>query len=260
MRTLVLLIVLALAAGACTGGGAASPPETAAAVSAAAVAAAAVSTTQTTSPASTVPASNTVTTLPVTSTTVAVFSAEILPVDEEIAARMPYSWHEGCPVGLGDLRLLRIPYYDMSGTVRTGELVVNADVAEGVVIVFEALFDAQFPIERMELVDVYGGDDLASMQADNTSAFNCRFVEGTNHWSEHAFGRAIDINPLINPWVRGATVSPAEGAPYVDRSLDVPGMIHDGDVVVTAFAGIGWVWGGTWRSSKDYQHFSQSGR
>lgn len=148
----------------------------------------------------------------------------------------------------------------MEGAARVGELVVNVDVADDVVAVFETLFEAGFPIERMELVDVFGGDDLASMRANNTSAFNCRYVDGTTRWSEHAYGRAIDINPLLNPWIRGATVSPPEGERYSDRSLEMPGMIHDGDVVVDAFAAIGWEWGGTWRTSKDYQHFSASGR
>ena len=189
-----------------------------------------------------------------------VTAVEVLPIDDETAARMQFSWHAGCPVGLESLRLLRLPYHDMQGAARVGELVVNVDVADDVVAVFETLFEAGFPIERMELVDVYVGDDLASMRANNTSAFNCRYVDGTTRWSEHAYGRAIDINPLLKPWVRGSQVSPPEGAVYVDRSLEMPGMIHDGDVVVDAFVAIGWGWGGIWRTSKDYQHFSANGR
>ena len=98
------------------------------------------------------------------------------------------------------------------------------------------------------------------MAANNTSAFNCRPTTGGSSWSEHSFGTAIDVNPLVNPYVRGAIVLPPEGAAYSDRSLDVSGMIHSGDKVVEAFAAHGWVWGGTWSSPKDYQHFSTSGR
>lgn len=188
------------------------------------------------------------------------FSAEILMIDAETTVRMTSSWREGCPVPLKDLRLLRLAHRDFAGEAQIGEMVVAAEVAEDVVSVFERLFDSGFPIERMELVDVYGGDDLASMRADNTSAFNCRKVEGTDRWSEHAYGRAIDINPLLNPWVRGSTVSPPESVQYADRSLDIAGMIRDGDVVVEAFRDIGWTWGGTWSASKDYQHFSETGK
>jgi hypothetical protein len=201
-----------------------------------------------------------VTTTSSTAATSATFQAEVREIDRTAAVRMTYSWHEGCPVGLDQLRLVHLSFYDFSGHVRTGELVVNADVADDVVTAFEMLFDARFPIERMELIDVYEGDDEASMRADNTAAFNCRFVEGTTTWSEHAYGRAIDINPLLNPWVRGAAVDPPEAERYGDRTLQVPGMIHDGDAVVEAFADIGWTWGGTWSSSKDYQHFSSTGR
>jgi hypothetical protein len=126
--------------------------------------------------------------------------------------------------------------------------------------IMETLFDAGFPIEGMEPVDVYDGNDDRSMAANNTSAFNCRATTGGSSWSEHSYGRAIDVNPLVNPYVRGGTVLPPEGARYADRNLDEPGMIHSGDVVVDTFAAHGWVWGGTWSSPKDYQHFSTSGR
>jgi hypothetical protein len=173
---------------------------------------------------------------------------------------MTFSWHEGCPVQLDQLRLLRLSFHDFDENVQTGELVVNADVADAVVGVFSKLFDVGFPIERMDLIDVFQGDDEASMQADNTSGFNCRRVAGTTTWSEHAYGHAIDINPLLNPWVQETAIDPPEAAPYADRTRRVAGMIHDGDAVVDAFAGIGWMWGGTWSSSKDYQHFSSTGR
>jgi hypothetical protein len=165
-------------------------------------------------------------------------------------------------VGLEDLRLLTLLHYGFDGRVHTGELVVHRDVARDVVRVFRALFEAKFPIQRMRLIDVYQGDDDRSMAADNTSGFNCRYATGhPGVWSEHSYGRAVDINPLLNPYVsRDGTVLPDEGRPFADRSRVDPGMIHDGDTVVGAFAAIGWGWGGGWTSFRDYQHFSESGR
>jgi hypothetical protein len=127
--------------------------------------------------------------------------------------------------------------------------------------VFGSLFRARFPIRRMVLVDVYQGDDDGSMAANNTSAFNCRPVTGGTAFSEHSYGWAIDINPVLNPYITsGGGVLPPEGERFADRTLDEPGMIHPGDVVVRAFASIGWRWGGSWSSIKDYQHFSATGR
>lgn len=188
------------------------------------------------------------------------FEATVHEIDDATAARMEHSWREGCPVALEDLRLLELAHFDFAGAVQIGELVVNEDQVEETITVFERLFELQYPIDQMRLVDEFNGDDMLSMQANNTSAFNCRVVAGTNRWSEHAYGRAIDVNPLINPYVRGRRVSPPEGAVYVDRAQDVPGMIQDGDDVVAAFAEVGWSWGGYWASSKDYQHFSSNGR
>jgi hypothetical protein len=174
---------------------------------------------------------------------------------------MSSSWHPGCPVATRDLRLLRLDYWGFDGDVHQGELVVHHDVASSVVRVFGKLFAERFPIERMELVDAFDGDDDRSMAANNTSAFNCRSVTGhPGVWSEHSYGRAIDIDPLQNPYVAGGTVEPPAGASYVDRSRHAPGMIHAGDPTVRAFAAIGWGWGGSWSSIKDYQHFSSTGR
>jgi hypothetical protein len=123
-----------------------------------------------------------------------------------------------------------------------------------------ALYRLHFPIRRVRLVDAYGADDHRSMDADNTSAFNCRFVSGTDRWSEHAYGHAIDVNPRENPYVTSdGHVSPPASAPYVDRSRRVPGLIHRKGPVVAAFAAAGWEWGGNWSWPKDYQHFSKHG-
>ncbi len=170
------------------------------------------------------------------------------------------SWHEGCPVPLRHLRLVRVTYWGLDERAHGGRLAVHRGWADEILGVFERLYERRFPIRRVRLVDRYGADDRASMRHDNTSAFNCRYVSGTTTWSQHAFGRAIDINPVENPYVAGSSVSPRRGRPFVDRSDVRPGMIVKHDVVWRSFHRIGWGWGGTWSTSKDYQHFSANGR
>ena len=166
------------------------------------------------------------------------------------------SWKPGCPVGLDDLRVIRMRYRGFDAKPHMGMLIVNADVAEKTVRAFGKLYDARFPIRRMEPVDAYGGSDDASMAADNTSAFNCRPITGTtDRWSNHSYGRAIDINTIENPYVKGTTVLPTAGAEFLDRTDVRPGMIVAGDVVTAAFAAEGFGWGGDYTSLKDYQHF-----
>jgi hypothetical protein len=170
------------------------------------------------------------------------------------------SWHRGCPVGLDALRLVTLTHWGFDGRVHNGRLVVHRDAVGAITRVFRRLFALRFPIRRMEPVDRYGADDERSMAADNTSAFNCRPLEGTSRWSQHAYGRAVDINPVENPFLNGTRVSPPRGRAFADRTRRVPGMIHAGDAVVRAFAAAGWSWGGNWTSPKDYQHFSANGR
>ncbi|MFT7475212.1 MAG: hypothetical protein ACI81L_002149 [Verrucomicrobiales bacterium] len=188
------------------------------------------------------------------------FASSISPITDEIAARLTHSWREGCPVGLEDLRLLTISHWNYDDRASTGELVVREDFAEEIVGVFHTLFQSRFPIERMEIVDAYQGDDDLSMSANNTSAFNCREVAWKpGVWSNHAFGTAIDINPLVNPYVSNTQVLPREGSAFSDRSVETLGGIYPGDAVTEAMANIGWIWGGTWSSAKDWQHFSAGG-
>jgi hypothetical protein len=189
------------------------------------------------------------------------FRGEISRIDAELARWMTgRSWRPGCPVALRDLRLLTLSYRRFDGKARLGRLIVHADVAHDMVEVFRTLYRARFPIRRMVPVDAYGASDFRSIEADNTSAFNCRFVDGTNRWSEHAYGRAIDVNPIENPYVSSGRTSHPASVRYLDRSRRRPGMAHEGGVLVRAFDGIGWGWGGRWTSVKDYQHFSASGR
>ena len=136
---------------------------------------------------------------------------------------------------------------------------VHPDVVEYMRIVFGAMFAERFPINQMRLVDYFGGDDDESIAANNTSAFNCRPVTGGTGWSRHAYGKAIYINPLWNPYVVDGEVLPPTGAPFVDRRTLLPGMISDGDVVVRTFDELGWRWGGRFQSLVDWQHFDKGG-
>jgi hypothetical protein len=190
------------------------------------------------------------------------FKGSISPLSATVRARMTgTSWRPGCPVPLSDLRLLTVSHWDFDGRVQTGLLVVHEDVAASLLRVLRRLYSARFPIRRMQLVDDYGGNDFLSIEADNTSAFNCRAATGSSRWSEHAYGRAIDVNPIENPYVSSGRTSHRASVTYLDRSQRRPGMAFEDGVLVTAFRSIGWGWGGYWSGSvKDYQHFSASGR
>ncbi len=206
------------------------------------------------SPARTSPATSAVT--PEAAATPATTTAPEPVISPVTAADLGSSWREGCPVGPDQLRRVELTHWGFDDRPHAGALVVDAEVAEGVVTLFRRLYDARFPIRRMEPVDVYGGDDDASMAADNTSAFNCRYAvaPGPPQWSNHAYGRAIDVNPVENPYVLGGAVLPPAGADYLDRATSRPGMAVPGGEVTAAFAAAGWSWGGVW-SSPDYQHF-----
>lgn len=190
------------------------------------------------------------------------YTSAIGRIGPRLQERMTGSSHDPttCPVPFADLRRLEVAYVGFDGSARTGVLVVHRDVAGEVVRIFERLYDARFRIQQMRLVDVYAGDDNASMAANNTSAYNCRTVAGTDTFSDHAYGRAIDLNPVQNPYLRGATVQPPRGGRFVDvdRSPGAStgrGVIGSDDVVTRTFARAGWSWGGDF-SDPDFQHFS----
>lgn len=171
---------------------------------------------------------------------------------------MRHSYRPGCPVPLSELRYLRLRHWAFDGGPKIGELVVHEDAVPAISAAFTKLYAQQFTIRQMRLVDDYGGSDDGSVAADNTSAFNCRTVAGTSRWSQHSYGRAVDINPVENPYVSGSEVSPAAAEAYARRSPLRRGMI--GTDAVAAFRSQGWEWGGFWSSVKDYQHFSSNGR
>lgn len=202
-------------------------------------------------PSTTVPA-------PPTTTAVAAFSGTIAPVT---AADLGASWREGCPVGPDSLRMLTLSYWGFDDRPHLGALVVHADVAQPIVDVFKRLHDARFPIRSMQTVDKFGASDDASMDADNTSGFNCRLAvtSGPASWSVHAFGKAIDVNPVENPYLESGRVLPPVGSAFVNRGDVRPGMAVAGGALVDAFAAAGWQWGGRAGGFTDYQHFSATG-
>lgn len=168
------------------------------------------------------------------------------------------TWHPGCPVGPEDLRQLTLTYIDFNGKQQTGTLIVNKDLSADVLRIFRDLFEHGFPIERMVPIEDYGGDDDASMAANNTSAFNCRDATGKpGIFSNHSWGRAIDINPLINPYVKGDKVLPPAGRRYLDRTKAFKGSILKDSFIVRDFESAGWTWGGRWPDRQDYQHFEK---
>ncbi len=179
---------------------------------------------------------------------------------QERADMTPRVWRRGCPVPLSRLRHVSLPYVGFGGRARRGALVVNASAARDVVAAFRQLYRARFPIRRMKPIQAYGGGDFRSIEADNTSAFNCRPATGSSRWSNHAYGLAIDLNPLENPYVSGGRTSHRRSVPYLDRSPYRKGMIVEGGVVTRAFDARGWGWGGRWSGTIDYQHLSANGR
>jgi len=177
------------------------------------------------------------------------------------AAQLGRSWRPGCPVGPAQLRTVRVSYVGFDGRAHAGSLVVNRRVTADVATVFRRLYAARFPIRRMTPVAAYGGSDTRSMAADNTSAFNCRYAvaPGAKRWSVHAYGEAIDVNTIENPYLEGGRVLPPAGRAYTNRTNARRGMAVAGGALVRAFASVGWLWGGRWSASPDWQHFSRTG-
>ncbi len=166
---------------------------------------------------------------------------------------------DGIEISYDDLRYVGIRHYDFDGNVHDGELIVHRKVAKDVAEIFHELYEAKYPLASVRLVDDFGqpGDDTLSMEANNTSSFCYRRVTGSQTLSRHSYGAAVDINPMLNPYIDGDRVAPENGAQYVDRSLGLPGMIDHDDLCYKVFRRHGWTWGGDWKGDKDYQHFSK---
>ncbi len=183
--------------------------------------------------------------------------ATVAPVT---AAELGTTWRPGCPVEPEQLRRVSLSYIGFDGQTHRGDLIVHEDLAPDVIAIFEQLYRLGYPVEKIRTVDNYSdADDELSMEDNNTSAFNCRTVPGTSEWSPHAYGRAIDINTLVNPCLYASGYfEPTNAAPYLDRSRTDPGLLHKGDPAVHAFTDRGWRWGGEWSAPLDYQHFERT--
>lgn len=184
------------------------------------------------------------------------------PIPDDVFARMQgVSYPEGCPISRDDLRYLRLSYHDFNGNTQLGELVCSKKVADDMTEIFKELYNRGYQIEKMRLIDDYGGDDDLSCADNNTSCFNYRTVAGSNNLSKHALGVAIDINPFYNPYVTYPNgvehISPPGSEPYADRSADFPHKIGPGDDAYELFKSHGFTWGGNWKTLKDYQHFQK---
>jgi hypothetical protein len=186
----------------------------------------------------------------------------IAPIPADAEAKMRQStWHAGCPVDPHDLRQLTVSYWDFNQKSQTGVIYVHKDVAGELEGLFRKLYARHFLIEKISPVENYNGNDDDSMAANNTSAFNCRDTTGKpGTFSNHSWGRAIDINPLTNPYVKGDKVLPAAGRAYLDRTKAFPGSILKDGFVVKEFEAAGWTWGGRWSDRQDYQHFEKPNR
>lgn len=184
---------------------------------------------------------------------------------EDIKARITGSSYpdtqEPLQISYEELSYVHVLHYDFEGQIQEGELICNQAVAQDLVEIFYELYESQYPIEKIRLIDEYSADDEASMADNNTSCFNYRTVPGSTKLSNHSYGFAIDINPLYNPYVRTRDgkelISPDNAVPYADRSADFPHKIDRNDLCYRIFIEHGFTWGGSWNSSKDYQHFEK---
>ena len=185
-----------------------------------------------------------------------IFTREPLPrhIIDQITG---VTFHDNTPFDHDYLTYLTVTHVNFDGESIIGHLIVAADIGDEVLEIFQEIYEGRFPIYSIRLIDYFYASDYLSMAANNSHAFNFRYIAGTNIISRHGFGIAIDINPIQNPYIRGDTVWPAAGAAYLDRSYVRPGMIIPGDVVYTAFTSRGWIWGGHWTTPRDYHHFER---
>ena len=184
----------------------------------------------------------------------------ISPITEGIFARIRgKSFRDDCTLPREDLRCLHVLHVDLDGAEHEGEMIVNCHIAEDVLDILKQLYEAKYPIEKIRLVDEYGADDERSMEDNNSSSFNFRYISHTTRVSKHGLGLAVDINPLYNPYTKivdgRRTIEPANGEPYLDRDADFPYRIDREDLCCRLFFEHGFEWGGDWEDRKDYQHF-----
>ena len=192
------------------------------------------------------------------------FGFGVATISDSLFNRMQgKSYPAGCTVSRNELRLVNVLHIDFEGNTRQGEIICNKAIADDLCEIFHELYRQRYPIERIRPIDYYNADDELSMQANNTSCFCYRVVNGSNKLSAHALGMAIDINPLYNPYVKRRKdgtliIQPKTGRPYTNRKRSFKYKITHQDLVYRLFAQHGFTWGGDWRSLKDYQHFEKN--
>jgi D-alanyl-D-alanine carboxypeptidase len=187
------------------------------------------------------------------------FASVVEDVPAEVLARS--TWEPTCPVPAAELAYVRLTFWGFDDQRHTGELLLHRSVAHGVVGVFRTLYAQRFPFEELRVTTRSELDAPPTGDGNDTGSFVCRPTTGsTTTYSQHAYGLAIDLDPFQNPYTKDDLVLPELASSYLDRDKVRPGMITPDGVVVRAFESIGWTWGGTWSSLKDYQHFSQNGR
>ena len=186
------------------------------------------------------------------------FASSIVPIPYLLKEKMKkVTWVEACPVSIDDLYLLRVLHWTEEKQIVWGEMILTKRVVEDARQVFEDLYQLQFPIHKMRPAVHYNGSDEDSMADNNSTTFNCRKVKGTDRWSAHSYGEAIDINPLWNPYVQGLIIYPENAKFFTDRSNVIPGMINKGDEIISVLERHGWQWGSKKKNVKDYQHFAR---
>lgn len=191
------------------------------------------------------------------------FTYSISKIDEVLEQKMikGNTYSRKCPVPSKNLRYLKLTHLGFDGKDKIGELIVHKDIANNTVEIFRKLYDKSYPIYKMKLINEYKGNDWLSIEKNNTSAFNCRKVEGSSKWSNHAYGKAIDINPIQNPYIsKNGNISHKESLKYKQRvhkenTYEDKAVLLKNDEIVKIFKSYGWKWGGDWKSIKDYQHF-----
>ena len=189
-----------------------------------------------------------------------------MPISDAVFGRIyGNSYKKDCRVLRSSLRYLHLLHYTLDGRIKLGEMICHKDIADDLTDIFRKLFEAKYPIENMQLIDNYGADDIRSMEYNNTTCFNYRTVAGSKKLSNHSLGKAVDINPLYNPYVKRRKdgtykVSPEKGRQYADRTKTFKYKIDRNDLAYRLFKQHGFRWGGDYRSLKDYQHFEKEDR
>lgn len=183
----------------------------------------------------------------------------IFEISDDIKTEMTgNSYRENGPVKLSDLLLVRVKYINFEDEEKTGEIIVHRKLAKDIKEIFQELYEARYPIDKIRLIDEYGNSDELSMEDNNTYAFSVRPKTGKKSYSKHAYGFAVDINPVQNPYIKNNVIEPKNSKDFLNRQNVRKGMIIKGDICYNAFKKRGWTWGGEWKSLKDYQHFEKS--